>query len=167
MAEELLLAIRPPGSIVREVSILQNTLFSARGCLSAVALPPLIPVRFLSGGARVSAARLAGGASGCFRAAGWVRGGAWLFLSVDSGGAWDVLSAAASGTGRPGNGPFPVFPGFFMGCGEAGGEGAEEGLAVPALSFSSSTLALIKLRTAPGEWWREVYTEIVEEAPLR
>ncbi len=174
MAEErLLLAVLPPGSSEREVSILQSALFSTRGCLSAAAIPPLIPVAFLPSGVRVSTAQMARGAAGRFHAAGWSRVGGWLYLSVESGGAWERLSAAAGETGGAASpdGPctplFPAHPGFFMGCGEAGGRGAEEGLTAPTLSFSSSTLALIRLRTASGEWWREVSTEIVEKTRLR
>jgi hypothetical protein len=186
--EHVLLAVIPPGSIEREVSALQNALFSARGCLSAAALPPLVPVAFLKDGASLRLADFSGAAADGgmrhglpLRTTGWARKDGWLFLSLEPNGAWEARVRAIeealapailhdAPAGEQAAGPFPLHQGFFMGCSPAeGGGGAESVLQAPLLSFSSCSLALIRLRVSAGEggWWREVYTEIVEKKPLR
>jgi hypothetical protein len=164
-----LLAVIPPGSIEREVSALQNAMFADRGCISAVALSPLIPVAFVADGRMLSAARLGTRADRgvTFRTVGWTREKGWLYLDVESGGAWETLRDSVSGESRQAA-LFPVRQGFFMGCGEEGGGGVEAGLKIPALSFSSCSLVLLKLHAASdGGWWREVSTEVLEKVPLR
>jgi hypothetical protein len=184
-----LLAVIPPGSVEAEVAGLQNAIFSTHGCLSSIALPPLIPVAFISEDSppgivtsicrAACEARRAARPAFRFRSAGlaWVDG--WLFLRLDSGGAWDALHGEAEAPSRlaaahepavPARGLFPVREGFLLGCGELDEE-RRAGLALdaPPLSFSSCFLARVSLRVSAddGRWWREVYLEIQEKKPLR
>jgi len=167
----LLLAILAPGSVEAEVGRLQGRIFSECGFASAAALRPLIPVAFLP---REEAARelldsLHGSARAPYRIGtrqlAWA--GGYLFLAVDTGGLWQALRAGAPGCGSA---LFPAFEGFFLGCGEAApGQRQTVPAAPPALSFSSSMLALLRIESpvGPGAWWREVYCETLHERPLR
>ena len=171
----LLLALLAPGSIEAEVGRLQGRIFSQYGLASALALPPLIPVAFLP--ADFAVRGLLDALNRSVRSpyridtglAVWEAGA--LFLSVDSGGLWSGLreGAHALGVGAC-DGPFPVFEGFFLGCGDATAAQREAiRPAQPSLGFTSSALALIGIGTPKGtlEWWREVYCETLEQKPLR
>lgn len=175
----LLCALLPPGSIEAEVGRVQEWLFREHGLVSAVAVPPLIPVAFLEerdppGGLLRDLNRAAN--------AGWrmqIRGTEWveghLFARCESGGTWQTLRAAA-GTARAagavaaeGAAPFPVSEGFYLGCAETSEEnrpGIRPG--IPAVSFSSATLAILRIEFASGpEWWQELHWEVLDERPFR
>lgn len=168
-----LLALFAPGSIEAELNALQQAVFAASGCVSAIALPPLVPVRFLP---LDSSPRLPQ-APGREVAAGFtvrVTGPAWreghFYLGLDTGGAWSGLRA----DGRWSDGPalFPCVEGFYLGCAEAG-PGSLDAAAVPALPrerrFTSVDLALVAI-TVPDEgpdWWRDVRWQVDERRPLR
>jgi hypothetical protein len=174
-----LCALVPPGSVEAEVGRIQEAIFSAHGLTSAVALPPLIPIAFLPAHPRGTVAHeparalldeLDGSVSAPWRVtitrAAWV--GGFLCLGIDSGGMWDILRARARGGGEA-DGPFPAAEGFFLGCGEASaGQRGTIRPPVPALSFTSGSLALVGLETAGGgPWWGDLFWEIIEERPLR
>jgi hypothetical protein len=166
-----LLALLAPGSIEAEIAALQQAVFSEHGFVSAIALPPLVPVRFLPADASLRIPQ----APGRDVSAGFVvrvTGPAWsaghLFLGLDTGGAWSILRADH----RWSDGPplFPCFEGFFLGCAESGPE-ARASLVVPAVDrrFSSIDLALMSI-SVPGDradWWSEVHWQIEDRRPLR
>jgi hypothetical protein len=183
--ESLLLALLAPGSIEAAVGRAQEAIFREHGLVSAIALPPLVPVAFFGGGEGE------GGGEGDPLPRGFlgrveravrapylftVMGIAWeagaLFLALDSGGAWDALRAAcAAETGETGGaGLFPAFEGFFLGCLEAT-RGQRESIHVemPDARFSSASLAVARISTpSSGEsWWRDLCCTIDEEKPLR
>jgi hypothetical protein len=185
MRESCLVALRAPGSIESSVCGLQEEIFAAHGLVSAIALPPLVPVAFIAGmprggrgqgTPRAFLERLEAAVRAPYRIS--PRGAAWvdgaLFALVDTGGEWEALSAAcaADDAGAP---ParaalFPVVEGFFLGCVEAGAA-ARRGIAAETSfpSFTSATLALVRIETpARGKrWWRDVTCSIEEEKPLR
>jgi hypothetical protein len=170
----LLVAIVAPGSVEACIGRVQEGIFAEHGLASAAALPPLIPVAFISGDApRGLLSTVARSPSAPWRVrttrADWEQG--WLFLGVSTEGMWatvraSVLSLAAAE-------PEPLFPageGFFAGCGDA--TPAQRAVIVPPvpqISFSSATLALVAVRSPRGrnDWWREVRWEFLEARPLR
>ncbi|MGA2764842.1 MAG: hypothetical protein ABSG17_15955 [Spirochaetia bacterium] len=167
----LLLAILAPGSVEAEIGRVQERIFTDHGLVSSIALPPLVPVSFLSEAAplRGLLSKLNRGVAAPYRisVAGLLWHDGWLYLAVDSGGLWRSLRAAAPGEAA---GPFAVFEGFFLGCEEAGGVRREEiRPPLPAIGFTSSTLAVVRIDAgSPGTgWWRDVSTEVVDEMPLR
>jgi len=166
-----LLALLAPGSIEAEVGALQQAVFAAHGFVSAIALPPLVPVRFLP----VDAAPRLPQVPGRGVTAGFVvrvTGPAWsdghLFLGLETGGAWPGLR----GDGRWTDGPplFPCFEGFYLGCLESE-PGSRAALAVPAMDrrFSSLDLALVSIEVPDdrADWWSEVRWQIEDRRPLR
>jgi hypothetical protein len=166
-----LLALLAPGSIEAEVGACQQAVFSALGCVSAIALPPLVPIRFLPADA---SARLPQVPGRCVPAGYTVRiaGPAWsdghLFLGLDTEGAWPALR----GDDRWEDGPplFPCHEGFYLGCPESEA-GSREALVVPVPDrrFSPVDLALVSI-TVPddgADWWREVSWRIDDRRPLR
>ena len=175
-----LLVLVAPGSVEAEVGRIQAGIFSEHGLLSAAALPPLVPIAFMTpqpgAAAQPAAAALLRDlersvpAPWRISAVGpcWVSG--WLYLSIDSGGMWARLRAGALALrgGEP-DGPFPAAEGFFLGCGEASTKQREAiRPAAPEMSFSSSDIALVAVRTeGSGPWWRDVYWERIDERPLR
>ncbi len=183
LTTRLLVALFAPGSVEGEVCRVQDSLFARYGFVSSIALVPLIPVLFLPSSARnlplESFPRSL--PAGCrFAATGlrWVSGG--LYLGVDSGGGWQALREHAARQGGLGEaarhrGPAepPLFAeaeGFCLGCWEAPtGEQAAMTAEVPAVRFSSCTLALVSVtvRGDRQDWWREVYLETMQERPLR
>jgi hypothetical protein len=170
-----LVALFAPGSIESEVGKVQAALFSAHGLASAQALPPLIPIAFLDAGRATRG--LLSEMNGSIRP-GWrmrLTGALWaeghLYAGVDSGGAWRSLrTRALEMCGAEKGSLFPAAEGFYLGCGDAAPE--EKSLispAVPGVSFSSCTIALLKVRAAfeGAGWWKELSWEVVEERPLR
>jgi len=174
--ESLLLAVLAPGSVEAAVGRAQEAVFREHGLVSAIALPPLVPVAFLRGGEGDPLPRgFLGRVERAVRAPYLftVTGIAWeagaLFLALDSGGVWGALrEACAPETGGPDL--FPVFEGFFLGCVEAT-DAQRESIRVqaPDASFSSASLALVSILTleAGAGWWREVSYTVEEEKPLR
>ena len=171
----LLAALIAPGSIEAAVGSVQAALFSVHGLASAQALPPLVPVAFLD-----AAAAVRGLLPDLDRsvAAGWrirLAGALWaeghLYAVIESGGAWETLRGRALEMRGPETGClFPVVEGFYLGCSESLPED-RPGIrpAVPDVSFSSCTIALVRVRTAadgPG-WWQNLSWEVLEERPLR
>jgi hypothetical protein len=179
--ESLLLAVLAPGSVEAAVGRSQEAVFREHGLVSAIALPPLVPVAFLGG-------EVGGGAVGDPLPRGFlgrveravsapylftVTGTAWeggaLFLALDSGGVWPALrEACAAELAR--SGLFPVFEGFFLGCVEAT-RAQRQSIRVdaPDARFSSASLVVARISTpASGQhWWREISCAIEEERPLR
>lgn len=176
--ESLLLAVLAPGSIEAAVGRAQEAIFREHGLVSAIALPPLVPVAFLGGGESGGDALRRGFLARVERAVHapylfTVTGTTWkdgaLFLALDSGGVWDALRAACSAEAG-GTGLFPGFEGFFLGCLEAD-PGQRESIHVEMLDarFSSASLAVARISTpSSGEsWWRDLDCTIEEERPLR
>ena len=175
LEEHLLVALVAPGSVEATVGRLQISLFAAHGLVSAQALPPLIPVSFVTPGA--AARGLLSELDHCISAPWRIRvtGTQWvggsLYLGVDSAGAWAALRNRAQEL--CGAEPLPLFAaaeGFFLGCTEAAPvEHDRIRLEPPAGTFTSCAIALVRIETAhTGEgWWREVYWEIAEQKPLR
>ena len=166
-----LLALLAPGSIEAEIGALQQAVFADHGCVSAIALPPLVPVRFLPADAPPRLPQVPGRDV----TAGFVvrvTGPAWceghLFLGLDTGGAWSALRADR----RWSDGPqlIPCFEGFYLGCPEpqlAGGGGLR--LASGDRRFSSVDVALVTV-SVPDEgaaWWSEVHWQVDDRRPLR
>lgn len=166
-----LLALLAPGSIEAEVSALQQAVFSDRGCVSAIALPPLVPVRFLPADTPARLPQVPGrhvSAGFTVRSTGPAWSGGHLFLALDTGGAWSALR----GDDRWTDGPplFPCFEGFYLGCCESE-PGSREVPAVPAMDrrFTSVDLAIVSI-TVPkdgADWWREVRWQVDDRRPLR
>ena len=174
--ESLLLAVLAPGSVEAAVGRAQEAVFREHGLVSAIALPPLVPVAFLGGGEGDPLPRgFLGRVERAVRAPYLftVTGIAWeagaLFLALDSGSVWSALrEACAAEVVRVGL--FPAFEGFFLGCVEAT-RAQRQSIRVdaPEARFSSVSLAVARLTTqASGpDWWREISCTIEEEKPLR
>jgi hypothetical protein len=167
----LLVALIPPGSVEAEMGKVQAGIFAEHGLASAQALPPLIPVAFIAAPPRGFLAQLERSVR-----AGWVAraaGSAWvegcLFACVQTGGLWPALrtrarAAAGEGILRP----FPEAEGFCLGCMDAApGIRGRIAPAVPELSFSSCSIALLRFTSPRAAWWQEVYWDTLEERPLR
>jgi hypothetical protein len=169
-----LCALIAPGSVEAEVGRIQQGIFSAHGLVSAVALPPLVPIAYLASEARAREllGELDASVSAPWRigiaGAVWVSG--FLYLGIDSGGMWGVLRARALALrGTEPAGPFPPDEGFFLGCPEATAEQREAiHPPAPGTRFTSGALALVRIETAGGgPWWSEVSWETIEQRPLR
>jgi hypothetical protein len=170
-----LVAIIAPGSVEAGVGKVQAAIFEEHGFLSAVALPPMIPVTFLP--QDTAAAKLLNELERGVRAPWRMRtaGFTWehgaLYARVSSDGFWESLRMKAAELAPAETSPlFPVAEGFYAGCLEAAPD--QRPLirpAVPELSFSSATLAIIRISSPRGRegWWREVMWEIQEQRPLR
>jgi hypothetical protein len=157
-----LLALLAPGSIEAEVGALQQAVFSEHGFVSAIALPPLVPVRFLPLDASLRLPMAPGSAV----AAGFmvmITGQAW-----SSGGVWPALR----GDERWSDGPwiFPCFEGFYLGCAESEPV-SRAAVRVPAVDrrFSSLDIAVMSITVLEDgpDWWREVHWQIEDRRPLR
>jgi hypothetical protein len=166
-----LLALLVPGSIEAEVGALQQAVFADHGFVSAIALPPLVPVRFVPAESPARLPQVPGRevtAGFAVRTTGPAWSGGHLFLGLDTGGAWRALR----GDERWGDGPalFPCHEGFFLGCAEAAPE-ARDSVVAPAMDrrFSSTDIALVTI-VVPDEgtdWWSDVRWRIEERRPLR
>jgi hypothetical protein len=176
MRRRILAALTPPGSIGAEVSLLQDGLYAGFGSASSLALPPLVPLGFLedapSGRAWDGAGRGLGGRLRISpRQAAWWAGHLWLAL--DTGGIWSALKSGLAAADPGPDGPdLPAFEGFWLGCSEIAGDPDAAGRAlrkaVPGPAFTSCSLAVLAVECASGgNWWREVYWEVVREKPLR
>jgi hypothetical protein len=166
-----LLALLAPGSIEAEVAALQQAVFAEYGFVSAIALPPLVPVRFLPADASLRLPQVPGREV----TAGFVvrtKDPAWsaghLFFCLDTGGAWSALRTDS----RWSDGPslFPCFEGFFLGCSESE-PAARARLVVPVMNrrFSSIDLVLMSIAVPDdrADWWSEVHWQIDDRRPLR
>jgi hypothetical protein len=173
--EFLLAALIAPGSIEAALGKVQAALFRDHGFASAQALPPVVPVAFLDtlpvspGLLRELNASVSAGWRMTLAGPVWVDG--HLYAGVESGGAWTAVRARALQVcGVENDCLFPVAEGFFLGCGDAL-PGQRPGIrpAVPEVSFSSCTIALVSVRTASEgtEWWSNVSWEVREERPFR
>ncbi|MCX7040511.1 MAG: hypothetical protein NT005_15410 [Spirochaetes bacterium] len=191
--ESLLLAVLAPGSVEAAVGRAQEAIFREHGLVSAIALPPLVPVAFLDGGARERGQGEDGGEDDplprgflgrverAVRAPYWftVTGMAWeggaLFLALDSGGVWRALREACAAElaraedspriARDGAGLFPAFEGFFLGCVEAT-RAQRQSIRVeaPEARFSSAILAVARIATpASGQHWWREICCTIEE----
>jgi hypothetical protein len=166
-----LLALLAPGSIEAEVGALQQAVFAEHGFVSAIALPPIVPVRFVLVEAPTRLPQVPGRevpTGFAVRTTGSTWGDGHLFLGLDTGGAWHALRSDE----RWSDGPalVPCFEGFFIGCGEAPPE-VRDSIAAPAmdLKFSSIDIALLTI-VVPDEgtaWWSDVRWQIEERRPLR
>ncbi len=171
----LLIALLAPGSVEAEVGKAQNAVFSSYGLVSAVSLPPFIPIGFVPDGeGREFFGKMGkpGRSPYNFKIAGFAWEGGGLFLSVDSGGIWKGLqrevTEALGGQAELAPRLFAPAEGFCFGCWEA----AEEQRAgirveVPSLRFSSCALALVSIMVGAWPWWRDVRMEIIGKRPLR
>ena len=172
-----LVTLWAPGSIEAVVAGVQARLFAEHGLASSQALPPFIPVCFLAPDQTAPGllARVARSArtSLAFRATRMQWESGWLYLMLDTAGAWQSARTEAGGdAASPLTAPlpFPCVEGFFLGCGEASEEEREHiGLAAPELRFTSCSVALVRLDCLedPSGWWRQLSWEILEERPLR
>lgn len=174
----LLLAVLGPGSVEAAVGRVQEAIFREHGLVSALALPPLVPVAFLGGGEgdplpRGLLGRLERAVRAPYRFT--VTGTAWeggaLFLALDSGGVWRALKEACAAElaraselpraselarvdespriERDGAGLFPAFEGFFLGCVEATPAQRQSiHVEAPEARFSSASLAVARISTA-------------------
>jgi len=175
MSRHLLAALLPPGSVEADVGRFQQEIFSRHGLVSAIALPPLVPVAFLpeAGLRRDLLQELNALASAPYRitigAPAWSRGA--LYLAIESAGLWQQLreGALARVPSEPA-GLFPAREGFFLGC-EEPPAGARDSIraGLTDSGFTSSRLVLLRLSTPqpPALWWRDVRWEIAEDVPLR
>jgi hypothetical protein len=165
-----LLALLAPGSIEAEIGALQQQVFADLGHVSSIALPPLVPVRFLA----LEASPRLPPVPGRNVSAGFVvevTGLAWdggeLFLGLDTGGAWSALRA----DDRWSDGPalFACSEGFYLGCPQRPAAGPDAlGIPFPDRRFSSLDLALMSIEADCGaEWWNRVIWQIDDRRPLR
>jgi len=170
-----IVALAAPGSVEAALGKLQAEIFSLYGLASAQAMPALIPVAFLP--LEAPTRRLLGSLNDCVRAPWSMRttGCQWreeyLYVGIESGGAWSLLRERALQTcgAEPGE-LFPIREGFFMGCGDAT-PAQRDAIRpeAPPVSFSSADIVLLSIEKPPGQgaWWRELYWEIIEQRPLR
>lgn len=168
-----LVAIIAPGSVEAGIGKVQAAIFEEHGLISAVALPPVIPLMFLPPDSAAPSAGLLHDLERGVHAP-WrmkTAGTAWeqdaLYLRVSSDGMWESLRERASAEPPA---LFPVAEGFYSGCLEAAP--SQRPLItplVPVLSFSSATLAILRISSPRGRdgWWREVRWEYEEQRPLR
>ncbi len=156
------------------MSRLQQAVFAAYGLVSAVAMPPLVPVRFINpaGALRVPdppGTEVPRGWRGSTTAL--VSTAGCLLLGLDSGGAWQGLRADSRY--ESGDSLFAEGEGFFLGC-----PSDELGIAdlppdrmpgpTPAFSFSSADLAVFMIEVPEaGPWWTRISWEIEDRRPLR
>ena len=171
----LLAALIAPGSIEAALGKVQAALFAEHGLASAQALPPMIPVAFLDAAREVQGLLQELNVSVI---SGWrmrLSGAAWtsghLYAGVESGGTWAAVRARALQLSGPEAGClFPAAEGFYLGCGDSPPELKQQIMpAVPEISFSSCTIAIVNLRTdsSQSEWWRDVSWEVLHERPFR
>ncbi|HEY9594725.1 MAG TPA: hypothetical protein VHE79_09625 [Spirochaetia bacterium] len=167
-----LVALIVPGSVEAEIAAVQARIFREHGLTSAVAVPPLVPVAFVGETPRGLLGDLDAAVSAPWSmrtaVAAWI-GGA-LYARLDTEGAWEAVRAGAlERCGHETAALFPVGEGFFLGCGDAPQEErAAIRPSIPALSFSSCSVAVVQLEAPdPAAWWRELYWEVLEERPLR
>jgi hypothetical protein len=170
----VLAALFAPGSIESEVGKAQSVLFAEHGCASAQALPPLVPIAFLDAACaegsllREMNRAIAPGWRMRLVGAGWA--GGHLFGHVDSSGAWSTLRGCVlARCGAETEGPFPAAEGFYLGCSELPDAVRTSMVpALPALSFGSGTITLMRFLFSEGpDWWRALSWETIEERPLR
>jgi hypothetical protein len=166
-----LLALLAPGSIEAEVGTLQQAVFSEHGFVSAIALPPLVPVRFLPPDAPARLLQVPGRevpAGFVVRVTGPVWIADHFFLGLDTGGAWLGLRRDDRWTDGPSI--FPCFEGFYLGGSESD-PGEHSAVHVPAMDrrFSSIDVALMSITVSDdgSQWWREVRWQIDDRRPLR
>ncbi len=174
-SSRLLVALLAPGSVEAEVGKAQNAIFSSYGFVSAVALPPLIPIGFVPDGKGrelIAGMRKPVHSPYVFKTTALAWEGGCLYLCVESDGVWAGLrrevTEALGGQAELAPRLFAPAEGFCLGCWEA----AEEQRAgirvdVPSLRFSSCALALVSITVGVGQWWRDVRMEIVGKKPLR
>ncbi|HSV93699.1 MAG TPA: hypothetical protein VLH81_11510 [Desulfobacterales bacterium] len=166
-----LLALLAPGSIEAEIGALQQAVFAEHGFVSAIALPPLVPVRFLPVDVPPRLPQVPGrevAARFAVRVAQPAWSGDHLFLGIETDGAWVALR----GDERWSDGPvlFPCFEGFFLGCAEAMPE-LRGSIVVPPMErrFTSPdiTVMTIVVPDEGADWWRDVSWQIDDRRPLR
>ena len=177
----LLLAISPPDHIEQPLDRLRERLFRRHALVSALALPPLLPLGFLEEEAVPGLRGVLEGLRAAFPLeAGGIREeeGA-LFLAVDSGGSWAALREAI-GRARPLRPGFlPLREGFFLACLEPGAP-PEDLLGAPSAGgppwppapplgrFSPRGFSLLEIHSEPPlPWWRDVRWSEILSLPFR
>ena len=169
----VLSAITLPSNISTEVSHLQHVLYSKYCMVSALALPPLIPLSFhphsfsekdfthvvenITHGFRVTLGRL------CYEKNA-------LFISVNTKGKWKALRRKFSSTATD---EFctilPIFEGIFLALNEK--KRHDYGLPMCNLirlkGFHSPSLALLEIEGACQKWWSEVFWTVCLEKKMR
>ena len=177
-----IVAVTPPGSMRRVIAGLRKELYVRWGCVSALALPPIIPL----GAWPLSLApeETAGLLASCARALRFElsvleRVAGCLYLTVRCGGLdqlkRDLESAIRrAGSGKPREAPrlVPFHHGFFLAGPDlsASGPELESGIPIPAeRRFGAYDLSVLCVRAhAPLErWWDIVSWEEESAVPVK
>lgn len=181
--EARILAITPPGSMERVVSDFRGELYRIWGAVSALALPPLLPLsRWPLSLSIPESAAVLGEAAGplSFSLERYELVGGYLYLVVGCPGLEDLrrrmdgaLTSAACGPDAvPTRALFPFHPGFLL-AGPDLCRSAEEVsgcLAMPEeRRFGSYGLSVYRIRThaPPARWWDQVSWEEEVHVPVK
>ena len=178
MTLERILILTPPGSMRRVVAELRHELYRRTGCVSALALPPVVPL--LAWRLELPVAEAAGLLASCarplrFRLDSYARVAGCLYLGLASdapdgieGLTRDLDRASAAAAQAALSGPssakqpprlIPLSPGFFMAGPDLAATPRELALDLPIPSeraFSSYCLSVLRVCShAPASsWWR-------------
>jgi hypothetical protein len=162
-----LLSVLPPSSVSRDLESIQGDIFRSTGNYSAIALPPLIPLRFLPNPPtgvylRDAAARLAG----VFSLGPRILLADSVFFRLNEAERLEGFDPCGE-RGNPYEGFIPAFPGVFLGQSEPG-RPASEILARPVderpWSWRAAQIAVFEIAYDPERWWSALCWEVVDSA---
>ena len=169
-----LFALEPPTNIQRAVQAIQEQLYSRWSLVSALALPPLIPLLFVHGASRISEGKQAEALRTALRGqaapraprlatGSYILAGECLFWEVISGGPGGTLQelsglclrflAGFSEAQRAREPPFPEQTGFLLALREQGvdlGQALSDLSPAPRLTFPVSALVLLRALSLPS-----------------
>jgi hypothetical protein len=177
-----LLAIRPPGNVEAEISLIQNKVYQEYSCPSALALPPLIPVSYqkeLPGEDKLDL--IVGTYPGEVGTEGLKLYDGCLYLECSDSQTFENISAACEeilkDTASAEPGILPVYPGFFICCLENPLEtvpSSDFGELIPETRppdrnhFKSYSFICIKISTTERRrWWVNISWEILYSKKIR
>ena len=179
-----IVAVTPPGSMRRVIADLRKELYVRWGCVSALALPPIVPL--CAWPLRLGPAEAAGLLASCARAlrfelASFEKVSGYLYLTLRCAGLdllvrdldAAILDAEPAGDrGRPVNAIFPFHQGFLLAGPDLAENLPEPGsvLTIPAeRSFGAYDLTVICVRShaPPDRWWDLVSWEEESCVPVK
>jgi hypothetical protein len=181
--EARILAITPPGSMERVLSDLRGELYRVWGPVSALALPPLLPLaRWPLGLSGTESAAVLGEVA-CplaFELERYERTEGYLFLSVGCPGLEGLRRRLDDALGVAARDPdpvprpdlFPLRPGFLLAGPDlsCSVEEVSSRLAIPAeRRFGSYGMSVYRVRThaPPQRWWDQVSWEEEAHVPVK
>ena len=171
-----ILAICPPGSMERVLNDLRATLFERWGCVSALALPPLIPLAFLADRIdplEFSLRFMPALGAARFELEGFARAGGYHYLAVGGEGSGALLDAVRAAVPRSGEHPeelFPLADGVLLAGPDLAEERIGEAVTLPAeRRFGSYALKLyrVSVRARAECWWEFVSWRAEAAVPVK